>query len=139
MDHAMVGAWKVAVDVPGARPGLVNLALLTAEGTVLVAVPSPTPAAPGAGHRLEFWTPALGSWAAQGEREAVMTFVALGADENGAPAGTHTITAAVTADADGQGWRGPFQIAIAGPDGAVGGTIAGTVTATRIAAESPAT
>jgi hypothetical protein len=64
-----------------------------------------------------------------------MAFVALGVDENGAPVGTHTVTATVEADTDGQSWQGPFQIAIAGPDGAVQASVAGTVNATRITAD----
>lgn len=131
--HAVVGSWRVAVAIPGTGPGLVNLARLSRDGGVVVVFPSPTPAPPGAGHRLEYWTPALGAWTAAGPREAAMTFVALGADENGAPAGTHTVTATVTADADGRGWHGPFRIEIAGPDGTVRATVQGTVTATPIA------
>ena len=39
-----------------------NLARLSADGGVVVAFPSPTPAAPNAGHTLEYWTTALGEW-----------------------------------------------------------------------------
>jgi hypothetical protein len=129
--HPVVGSWRVAVDV-GHVHGPTNLATLSADGTVLVAFPSPTPAAPGAGHQLEYWTPAVGSWQPSGDRGATMVFEALGVDEHGAAIGTHTITATVDADAGGQGWSGPFTITIAGPDGATMATVSGTVTATRI-------
>jgi hypothetical protein len=130
--QSIVGAWKVSVAVPGAGSGLVNLAMISQDGTMLVAFPSPTPAAPGAGHRLEYWTPAFGSWAANDDRGVTMKFVALGADENGAPVGTHTITATVTVEDGGEGWSGPFRIEIAGVDGTVRAAVEGTVTATRI-------
>ena len=95
--HPVVGSWRIAVDV-GHVHGPTNLATLSADGTVLVAFPSPTPAAAGSGHRLEYWTPAVGSWEANGDREATMAFVALGVDENGNAVGTHTVTATVTAN-----------------------------------------
>jgi len=129
--HPVIGSWRVAVDV-GNVHGPMNLAILSADGTVLVAFPSPTPAAPGAGHQLEYWTPAVGSWQPAGDRGATMRFEALGADEHGVPVGTHTITASVAAESGGQGWSGPFTITIAGPDGATTASVSGTVTATRI-------
>jgi hypothetical protein len=130
----VIGSWKVTVTIPGANADLVNLARLSLDGGVVVAFPSPTPSPPNAEHRLEYWTSALGSWTATNEREATMTFVALGADESGNPVGTHTVTATVTADSGGGGWQGPFQIEIAGADGTVKATVQGTVTAAPIAA-----
>lgn len=129
--HPIVGSWRVAVAV-GSVTGLTNLATLSADGTTVVAFPSPTPAPPGASHRLEYWTPAIGSWSANGASKATMTFVALGADETGAAIGTHTVRATVEVSDDG--WQGPFTIEIAAADGAVQATIPGTVTATRIVA-----
>jgi hypothetical protein len=55
-------------------------------------------------------------------------------DEHGASVGTHSISATVTADADGQGFNGPFTITISGVDGAALGSVSGTVKATRIGA-----
>ena len=130
--HPVVGSWRVAVDV-GHVHGPTNLATLAADGSVLVACPSPTPAAPGAGHQLEFWTPAVGSWQPSGERGATMRFESLGVDEHGTPVGTHVITASVEAESAGQGWSGPFTITIAGSDGATTATVSGTVSATPIA------
>jgi hypothetical protein len=132
--HPIVGSWRVAVAV-GSVTGLTNLATLSADGTMVVAFQSPTPAAPGASRRLEFWTPALGSWTAHGASTVTMTFVALGADETGTAIGTHTVRA--TVEVAGNGWHGPFTIEIATPDGAVQASVAGTVTATRIVAENP--
>lgn len=131
--HPVVGSWRVAVDV-GHVHGPTNLATLSADGAVLVAFPSPIPAPPGSSHRLEYWTPAIGSWEAEGTEGAAMTFVALGVDENGTAIGTHAITATVTARDDG--WSGPFTIAIAGTDGSALGSVSGTVTATRIGAKA---
>lgn len=131
--HPVVGSWRVAVDV-GHVHGSINLATLSADGTVLAAFPSPTPAPPGSSHRLEYWTPAVGSWEATSATGAMMAFVALGVDENGNAIGTHAITAIVTAGDDG--WSGPFTIAIAGTDGAALGSVSGTVTATRIGAKA---
>jgi len=110
--HPMVASWRVSVEAPGAGPAFVNLAALSSDGTMVVTFPSPSRAAPSASHRLEYWTPGLGSWAPDGERGATMRFVSLGADENGAEIGTHTVTARVTAD--GEGWRGLFTLAAAG-------------------------
>jgi hypothetical protein len=130
--HPVVGAWRVAVSVPGADVHGVNLATLADDGTMAVASPSPTPAPPGSPHKLEYWSTALGSWEATGERTAAMAFVALGADENGNPIGTHTVTATVEAAADDSDWSGPFRIEVAGADGAVLGGVDGTAAATAI-------
>ena len=131
--HPVVGSWRVAVDV-GHVHGPTNLASLTSDGAVLVAFPSPTPAAPGSKHQLEYWTPAIGSWEADGDQGATITFVALGVDEHGAAIGTHTVTATVSVSGDG--WSGPFTVAIAGADGAALGSVPGIVSAARIGAKA---
>lgn len=130
--HAIVGSWRVSVQIPGLDAPLVNLARLSADGGVVVAFPSPTPAAPNAGHRLEYWTTALGEWQARDDGAVQMIFVSLGVDETAAPVGTHTVTATATLDADGGSWSGPFQIAIRDPAGNAAGEVAGTVSAERI-------
>ena len=107
--HPIVGAWWVTVEVGGNR-GPDNLASFGADGNVLVASPSPTPAAPDAGHQVEFWTPALGSWSATGDNSASMRFVTLGTAETGASAGSHTIAADVAVAADGSSWAGTFEL-----------------------------
>ncbi len=135
--HPLVGAWRVAVQVPGAPVGT-NLATFAADGTVAVAFPTPNPAAPSQTHKLEYWSTALGSWSASAERGAAMTFVSLGADESGIPIGTHTITATVEVAADNASWQGPFTIEIAAADGSVLASVGGTVSATRIAAVAAA-
>jgi hypothetical protein len=113
---------------------MVNLATFSLDGGVIVAFPSPTPAAPGAGHQLEYWTPALGRWESTGSQSATMYFTSLGADEHGAPVGTHNVVATVHADADGQGFSGPFTITVKGPDGAVLGSVQGAVKGSRFGA-----
>lgn len=55
-----------------------------------------------------------------------ITFVALGADENGTAIGTHTVTVAI--DPGGQGWHGSFRIDIAGADGLKQGSAERAVT-----------
>lgn len=132
--HPVVGSWRVNVAIPGAPAGMVNLATLSLDGGVLVAFPSPTPAAPGSAHRLEYWTTAIGRWEPTGDQTAKMSFLALGADEYGNSVGTHAISATATADAGGQSWSGPFTITIAGPDGATLASLSGTVSATRLTA-----
>ncbi len=132
--HPIVGTWRVSVEIPGAPAGMVNLATFSLDGGVIVAFPSPTPAAPGAGHQLEYWTPALGRWEITDGQSAAMYFTSLGVDEHGAGVGTHSISATVTAIADGQGFSGPFTITIAGEDGAALGSVAGTVKGARIGA-----
>ncbi len=135
--HPLVGSWRVAVQVPGAPAGA-NLAAFSADGAVVVAFPTPNPAAAGQGHKLEYWSTALGSWSASGERGAAMTFVSLGADEARTPIGTHTIAATVEVAADGASWQGPFIIEIASAAGAVLASVGGTVSAARIAAAAAA-
>ena len=132
--HPVVGTWRVSVEIPGAPAGMVNLATFSLDGGVVVAFPSPAPAAPGAGHQLEYWTPALGRWESTGDRSATMFFTSLGVDEHGASVGTHSIAATLQADANAQGLAGPFTITITGADNAALGTVAGTITATRITA-----
>lgn len=134
IQHPLVGSWRVDVQIPAAHVTSVDLATFTSDGAVIVAFPSPTPAPPNAGHRLEYWTTALGAWEPDGPRGATMTFVSLGVDEAGANIGTHTITAQASVAVDGRTWSGSFQIAIAGPGGQSVGSFAGTVAATRILA-----
>ena len=132
--HPVVGTWRVNVEIPGAPVGTINLATFSLDGGVIVVFPSPTPAVPGAGHQLEYWTPALGRWEGTDGQSASIFFTALGVDEHGSSVGTHSISAIVKADADAQGFTGPFTITIAGTDGASTGSVAGTVKATRIGA-----
>lgn len=131
--HPVVGSWRVTVQVPGAPVGI-NLATLSLDGGVVVAFPSPTPSAPGASHRLEYWTPAIGRWEPTGDRDAKMSFQSLGVDENGSSIGTHAIASTATADEDGQSWSGPFTITIAGPAGVALASVSGTVSAVRLTA-----
>lgn len=135
--HPIVGAWEVSVTVGGQVVG-VDLASYGADGTVTVAFPSPTPAPPGSDHQLEFFSTAIGAWAAKGERQVVQRFVSLGVDEHGRNIGRHTITAESELAADGQTWSGPFRIQVTNAAGEPGGEVSGTVTATRIAPEAPA-
>jgi hypothetical protein len=132
--HPVVGTWRVGVELPGAPAGMINLATFSLDGGVVVAFPSPTPAAPGAGHQVEFWTPALGRWERTGDLSAAMYFTSLGVNERGASVGTHSITATLQARADGQELTGPFTITITGADDAALGSVSGTITATRIGA-----
>jgi hypothetical protein len=133
--HPVVGSWRISVAIPGAPSGPINLARFSADGGVIVAFPSPTPAVAGASHRLEYWTPAIGSWAPTSDREASAAFIALGSDENGAPIGTHSITATLGSDAGGDDLYGPFTITVAGADGKALGSVSGTITGSRITAD----
>jgi hypothetical protein len=135
--HPLVGTWRVAVRVPAAKYEGFNLATFGADGTVVVTFPSPSPAAPGQSHKLEFFGPALGAWVGSGERGVAMTFVTLGADENGNPIGSHTISAAVEVAADGQTWSGSFEMQNTAGSGTVEATVPGAVSATRIVVARP--
>lgn len=130
--HAVVGSWRVSVHIPGLEATPVNLARISADGGVVVGFPSPTPAAPDAGHALEYWTTALGEWEATDGQTVGMIFVSLGADETGAPVGSHRVTATVTLDAEGLSWSGPFQIEITDAAGNAAGEVTSTVLADRI-------
>ncbi len=131
---AIVGSWRIDVSIPGVEQAIVNLATFTSDQTVIVAFATPSPAAPGQQHRFEFFSTALGSWRVEDDGTVVMTFVSLGADESGNPAGTHTISAHITVGSDGQSWGGPFRIDVASATGAALGSVQGTTAATRIVA-----
>lgn len=132
--HPVVGTWRVSVEIPGAPAGLINLATFSLDGGVVVAFPSPTPAAPGAGHQFEFWTPALGRWESTGDTSAAMYFTALGVNEHGASVGAHSIAATLQAAAGGESLTGSFTMTITGADDATLGSVSGTVTAARMTA-----
>lgn len=134
--HPVVGTWRVDVELPGTPATMINLATFSLDGGVIVAFPSPTPAAPGSAHRLEFWTPALGRWESTGSQSARISFTSLGVNEHGTSVGTHSIAATVQADPDGQKLGGSFTITITGPDDATPGSVSGTITATRIEAHA---
>lgn len=133
-NDAIVGSWRVSVQIPGVDQAIVNLASFQRDRTVIVTFATPSPAAPGQNHRLEFYSTALGSWDTLADGSVAMTFVSLGADENGNPVGSHTISAQVMVAADGQSWQGPFRIDVVSATGAALGTVEGTTTATRIVA-----
>ena len=135
--HPVVGTWRVAVEIPGSPAGMANLATFSLDGGVVVAFPSPTKAAPGAGYQLEYWTPALGRWESTGSTSARIFFTSLGANEHGDAIGTHSITAALQADASGQSLSGSFTITIAGKDGTTLGSVSGEIAARRITSEGP--
>ncbi|HEU0115034.1 MAG TPA: hypothetical protein VFQ80_10180 [Thermomicrobiales bacterium] len=135
IEHPLVGAWRVAVTVPAANATSVNLATLGGDGSVVVAFPSPTPAPANAGHRLEYWTTALGAWEPSSPRGGTMTFVSLGVDETGANIGAHMVTAQASVAADGRTWSGPFRIENHDANCVAIGAVEGTVLAERIAAD----
>lgn len=137
-DSGIVGSWRVAVTIPGVPQTMTNLATINADGTMVVAFSTPVPAAPGQDHKLEFYSAALGSWAARDDGSVVMTFVSLGADESGKPVGSHTVSAHVTLSQDQQSWSGPFRIEMASATGAALGAVDGTTNASRIVAAAPA-
>lgn len=131
----IVGSWRVSVQIPGVEQEIVNLATFSSDQTVVVAFATPSPAAAGQRHRMEFFSTALGSWETQSNGSVVMTFVSLGADENGITVGSHTISAEATVAADQQSWSGPFRIDVASAAGAALGSVAGTTKASRIVAK----
>lgn len=131
MTAAIVGAWRTTVAIEGAPP-FVNLTTLSADGIVLNAFPTPSPAAPGSTHKLEFFTTALGVWKQAAPGKVSLTFETLGVDENGNPIGSHVITASVDVAAAGSAWSGAFTLTVLDPAGKQTGSVSGTVNATRI-------
>lgn len=132
MGEAIVGAWRTTVTIPGGAP-FVNLTTFLSGGIVLNAFPTPSPAPPGASHKLEFFTTAVGSWAAGAHDTVSMAFETLGVDENGTALGSHVISATVTVAADGAGWSGPFTLAVLDPSGKQTASVSGSVSGARIA------
>jgi hypothetical protein len=88
------------VSIPGVGVEFVNMASFNAESGVIVALPSPNPAAPSAAHRLEYWIPAVGEWTDARAEGAAMSFVTLGTDENGVSIGSHDVSPTVEIDAE---------------------------------------
>jgi len=133
MSATIVGAWRVAVSIPGVETPFTNLTTFSSDGTVLNAFPSPSPAPPGSDHKLEYFTTASGSWTQSSSGSVRLTFETLGADENGTPIGAHVVTAQVALAGDGHSWSGDFTLAVLDPTGKQTASIPGTVSATRIA------
>ena len=131
--QAFVGSWRITVYEAEGPPTLA-LAICGADGT-LVTAEHPVVTPPGAG--VVFTSAGLGAWKATGPETAILTFVGLGCDGQGALFGTVTIRAGVTLRTDGQEFSGEFVATIAEPGGSTIGTFPGTLRATRIIAEAP--
>ena len=132
MTAAIVGAWRTTVTIEGVPP-FINLTTFSSDGIVLNAFPTPSPAAPGSSHKLEFFTTAIGTWTEPTPGTVSLTFETLGVDENGNPIGSHVISATVAVAAGGSSWSGPFTLSILDPTGKQTGSVSGTVAATRVA------
>ncbi|HET9661325.1 MAG TPA: hypothetical protein VFP05_13395 [Thermomicrobiales bacterium] len=132
MDAAIVGAWRTTVTIPGGPPPFVNLTTFSGDGIVLNAFPTPSPAPPGANHKLEFFTTAVGSWH-ENDGKIALAFETLGVDENGTPIGSHAISATVTVGADGTEWNGPFTLTVLDTAGTQVASVSGSVSGARIA------
>ena len=99
---------------------------------MLNAFPTPSPAPPGATHKLEFFTTAVGSWTESGAGKVSLTFETLGVDENGTSIGSHVITATVDV-AVGGGWNGAFTLSVLDVTGKQVASVSGSVSGVRIA------
>ena len=133
MSDTIVGAWRATVTVTG-EASFLNLTTFLPGGIVLNAFPTPNPAPPGARHKLEFFTTAVGSWEAVEKDQVALRFETLGVDENGTPIGSHVITATVTLSDDSKDWSGPFTLIVLDPAGAQMASMNGSVSGARIAA-----
>lgn len=131
MSAEIVGAWRTTVTIEG-MPPFVNLTSIFEEGIVHNIFPTPSAAQPGAGHTLEFFTTAVGSWKATGSNKVSMSFETLGVDEHGNPIGSHVISATVDIAAGGLSWSGPFTLTIMDSTGKEAGSVSGNVNATRM-------
>jgi len=96
-DHPLTGTWAVM------SPGGVSPQTHGADGSLIVAFP-PNYVDPMLG--LTFQGPALGRWAAHGERTGHLTFLQALSDANGAYIGTFQLVAMIEASVDGQTWSG---------------------------------
>jgi hypothetical protein len=132
MASAIVGAWRTTVTIPGGPPPFVNLTTFSADGIVLNAFPTPSPAPPGANHKLEFFTTAVGSWH-ETDGTIALAFETLGVDENGTSIGSHAISAAVTVAADGSAWSGPFTLTVLDTASKQVASVSGSVSGARLA------
>lgn len=131
MSATIMGAWRVSVEIPGVVGAFINLTTFSADGVVLNAFGSPSPAPPGAAHKLEFYSTAVGSWKESAPGKVDLVFETLGVDENGAPIGSHRISANSALAADGSAWSGPFTLTILDPAGKQTGAVSGAVDAVR--------
>jgi hypothetical protein len=131
MTAGIIGAWRTTVEIEGVPP-FVNLTTFSGDGIVLNAFPTPSPAPPGESHKLEHFTTAVGAWKETTPGKVDLTFETLSVDENGAPIGSHVISASATVAADGSSWTGPFTLTVLDPTGKQTASVTGTVSATRI-------
>ena len=133
--QSFVGSWRITVNgVPNA-PLLPTIATFAADGTFIHTTPPVVPALPGSPYRLVFFSAGHGSWASAGMGAATVTFVHLTTDENGTYLGTQTVQGGLQLDGGGDDFTGVFTVEEADPLGNVVDSFAGTVRATRIAAE----
>jgi hypothetical protein len=134
----LAGSWRAVISLADGRT-VVALSTYGADGTVvssgLPAQPAPPDAPPG----VVFVSPGHGTWEATGPDAANATYIHLRASAEGQPLGTLTVRIAVTLGADGQSFGGDLATTLADPTGTPLATFAGTVQATRIAAEAPGT
>lgn len=133
MSAAIVGAWRATVRLPGGEPFL-NLTTFLPDGIVFNTFPTPTPAPPGANHKLEFFTTAMGSWELAGNGQVVLRFESLGVDENGTSIGSHVVTATIDVAAGGSSWSGQFALAVLDMSGTQVASASGSVSGARIVA-----
>jgi hypothetical protein len=133
-----VGSWRLTVTETQAPPFLA-LGTFGADGTVVVSPPPVVPPAPRGPATVVHTSAGHGAWEATGPDTAILTFILLAADEEGNPFATRTVRASLTLGGDGRSFGGEFEATIADPAGNVVATETGTIQATRLVAEAPAT
>jgi hypothetical protein len=139
-DDAMLGSWLVAAVPPGAPsvpPARILVSVLR-DGVVMRTAPLQQQAPPGLGTDRMFISTTHGVWSSMADGTIVMTFTGFAFDEARTFLATQRIRVAATVDESRNAFSGPFDVEFLATDGHVLASSSGTVQATRLEVEPPA-
>lgn len=130
-----IGAWRLTFETPlGPSESLLTI---MPGGTLLFSGQAVKPASEAA--PVTFISAAHGVWEETGARTGAMTWIGMVSDAEGNLLAIVTDSAQATLSPDGNTWEGVYQAAVADPSGNVLYEGNGTVRATRITVQLPAT